>query len=67
MNVLIVNPLNKRTSLYTQKQLAKDARRLVKGKGKLAHFHVEIVGGIVKLVASYYDERGWNTNVSEVI
>ena len=72
MNIAVTNQQTGRTSIFTPKQLRKDAAWAVKGKGKLVEYFVQIqegacVGATAILVAVYQGSDGFNGQVSLAI
>lgn len=68
MNIFILNGKTQRATLYRPCELAKDARRIVKGRGRLVQWHVEFVeGASARIAATYEDKAGLRACVTEVI
>jgi hypothetical protein len=72
MNIMIVNGLNHRATVYKPSELRKDALYSVRGKGKLVDYFVQVQDGgpssaTVSLVATYQDKAGFRGQVNTAI
>lgn len=69
MNIKITNPANGRCTIYTQRELAAEARALIRlaGGGRYLSHLVEVVNGTVRLMVAYVRRDGTPAETSEVL